>query len=119
MCDSGLEFHNACWCAGTGCGGHVKLNPAFAGITPAAHPCGTCGAPATSYYIAAPLAELYGCDAHPVLPHASTAIPWGSRFGTIGYQGAAQHTYTRSCDGLHGPGPCPQSQPPVTVGTWA
>lgn len=25
----------------------------------------------------------------------------------IGYQGAAQHTYTRACDGFHPPGPCP------------
>ncbi len=25
----------------------------------------------------------------------------------IGYQGAAQHTYTIGCDGFHEPGPCP------------
>jgi hypothetical protein len=25
----------------------------------------------------------------------------------IGWQGAAQHTYTRACDGFHAPGPCP------------
>jgi len=109
----GLEFYDACWCAGTGCGGHLKLNPAF--ITPAAHPCGTCGAPATSYYIALPLAEMYGCDAHPVLPHPSTAIPWGSTFGTMPPVLCAQHTYTPACAGFHQPGPCPPSQQPVTV----
>ena len=27
----------------------------------------------------------------------------------IGYQGPAQHTYTRACDGHHAPGPCPPS----------
>jgi hypothetical protein len=25
----------------------------------------------------------------------------------IGWQGAAQHTYTAACDGNHAPGPCP------------
>jgi hypothetical protein len=25
---NGLEFYDACWCAGTGCGGHLKLGPA-------------------------------------------------------------------------------------------
>ncbi len=45
-----------------------------------------------------------------------------------GYQGAAQHTYTPGCDGLHPPGPCPGVQPPgtravkircaVLTGTW-
>ena len=39
----GLEFYDACRCAGTGCGGHLVSSPAFASITPAAHPCGTCG----------------------------------------------------------------------------
>ena len=36
MCTTinGLEFYNACCCAGTGCGGHLVLNPAFANITP-------------------------------------------------------------------------------------
>ncbi len=33
----------------------------------------------------------------------------------IGWQGAAQHTYTTACDGLHEPGPCPPGQPPVTI----
>jgi hypothetical protein len=28
-------------------------------------------------------------------------------FSPIGYQGPAQHTYTRSCDGFHEPGICP------------
>lgn len=65
---NGLEFYNACWCAGTGCGGHLKLGPA-AGLV--------------------------------VTP--------------IGYQGAAQHTYTPACAGFHEPGPCPPSQQPVTV----
>lgn len=27
----------------------------------------------------------------------------------------AQHTYTPSCDGLHGPGPCPERERPVAV----
>lgn len=31
----------------------------------------------------------------------------------IGYQGAAQHTYTRACDGFHEPGPCPEATPIV------
>jgi hypothetical protein len=84
--------------------------------------CGTCGAPATSYYIAGGL-ELTGCDAHPVLPHPAAAIPWGSTYGSsgtfrpigwsgmitpVGWQGAAQHTYVRGgCAGHHAPGPCP------------
>jgi hypothetical protein len=34
----------------------------------------------------------------------------------FGYQGAAQHTYTRSCDGLHEPGRCKDAAP-VEV-TW-
>ena len=25
---NGLEYYNACWCAGTGCGGHLVLAPA-------------------------------------------------------------------------------------------
>jgi len=64
---NGLEYHNACYCAGTCCGGHLVLNPAFTTITP------------------------------------------------IGYQGAAQHTYTMACDGFHAPGPCPERQQPYTV----
>lgn len=60
---SGLEFYDACWCAGTGCGGHYMLP--MAGFTP------------------------------------------------VGWQGAAQHTYTMACDGLHAPGPCPPSQRPA------
>jgi len=55
----GLEFYNACWCAGTGCGGHLQIKQAFINWTP------------------------------------------------IGYQGAAQHTYTQACAGHHAPGPCP------------
>ena len=31
-------------------------------------------------------------------------------FTPIGYQGAAQHTYTMACDGIHAPGPCPQPE---------
>ncbi len=66
---NGLEYHDACYCAGTFCGGHLVLNPAFATITP------------------------------------------------IGWQGAAQHTYTMACDGFHEPGPCPRRQQPYTVVT--
>ena len=33
----------------------------------------------------------------------------------IGWQGAAQHTCTRACDGLHEPGPCPSSHGPLWV----
>jgi len=58
---NGLEFYSACWCAGTGCGGHLKLNAAMSPVN----------------------------------------------FTPIGWQGAAQHTYTPACDGLHGPGACP------------
>ena len=29
----------------------------------------------------------------------------------MGYQGAAQHTYTSTCDGFHEPGQCPRSDP--------
>lgn len=64
---NGLEYHNACYCAGTFCGGHLVLNSAFATITP------------------------------------------------IGWQGAAQHTFTTACAGHHGPGPCPPSQQPVRL----
>jgi hypothetical protein len=28
----------------------------------------------------------------------------------IGWQGAAQHTWTQVCDGIHPPGPCPQPE---------
>jgi hypothetical protein len=62
-----LEFYNACYCAGTGCGGHVVFRR---------------------------------------LP-----IQWTP----IGYQGAAQHTYTMACDGFHEPGQCPKSEQPYTV----
>jgi len=31
-------------------------------------------------------------------------------FTPIGWQGAAQHTYTMACDGIHAPGPCPQPE---------
>ena len=30
---NGLEYYNACWCAGTGCGGHLVLAPAKLDIT--------------------------------------------------------------------------------------
>lgn len=30
---NGLEYYNACWCAGTGCGGHLVLNPAMSSLT--------------------------------------------------------------------------------------
>jgi hypothetical protein len=62
---NGLDFYDACRCAGTGCGGHLTLS--LAGFVPA------------------------------------------------GYQGAAQHTCTRACDGFHEPGPCPERQQPHAV----
>lgn len=36
MCTTtnGLEFYNACRCAGTGCGGHANLNLATMSVTP-------------------------------------------------------------------------------------
>src|SRR5690348_4970946 len=32
-----------------------------------------------------------------------------------GWQGAAQHTYTRACDGFHAPGACPDAARMPTV----
>jgi hypothetical protein len=29
----------------------------------------------------------------------------------MGYQGAAQHTWTAGCDGFHESGPCPSREP--------
>jgi hypothetical protein len=57
----GLEYYNACYCAGTCCGGHLVFRDLPVDWTP------------------------------------------------IGWQGAAQHTYTTACDGHHAPGPCPPS----------
>ena len=51
------------------------------------------------------------------LGHAGHAKP-DADWTPIGWQGPTQHTWTRSCDGLHGPGPCPERQPPVTVTAW-
>jgi hypothetical protein len=31
----------------------------------------------------------------------------------VGYQGAAQHTHTRACDGFHEPGRCKDEAPVV------
>ena len=31
-------------------------------------------------------------------------------FTPVGYQGAAQHTYTTACDGFHEPGQCPRTE---------
>ena len=63
---NGLEYYDACCCAGTFCGGHLVLNPALTTV--------------------------------------SLTFP------------AAQHTYTRACDGFHAPGPCPPSrQQPVQL----
>lgn len=31
----------------------------------------------------------------------------------MGYQGAAQHTYTRACDGFHEPGRCKDEAPVI------
>ena len=48
-----------------------------------------------------------GCGGHLTLNMAG--------WTPVGWQGAAQHTYTRACDGHHGPGPCPPSQQPLWV----
>ena len=32
----------------------------------------------------------------------------------IGWQGAAQHTWTAACDGNHAPGPCPTQDSPAS-----
>ena len=48
-----------------------------------------------------------GCGGHLVLGRLEIT--------PIGWQGAAQHTYTRACDGFHEPGPCPPSRQPVRV----
>ncbi len=50
-----------------------------------------------------------GCGGHVELRDLGIALT------LIGYQGAAQHTYTMACDGFHGPGPCPPPQYPVWV----
>jgi hypothetical protein len=50
-----------------------------------------------------------GCGGHPLLSQAAIT--------PIGWQGAAQHTHTAACDGLHAPGPCPPSRQPVHVET--
>jgi hypothetical protein len=63
----GLEYYDACWCAGTGCGGHVKF------------------------------------------------IKLDINWSPTGWQGAAQHTYTRGCDGQHEPGACPPKTNPFTM----
>ena len=50
-----------------------------------------------------------GCGGHLVFnPTFATITP-------IGWQDAAQHTYTMACDGFHEPGPCPERQQPYTV----
>lgn len=36
---------------------------------------------------------------------------WGIHSTPVGYQGAAQHTYSPACDGFHEPGQCPRSEP--------
>lgn len=41
------------------------------------------------------------------LPDEETAT---AAFHPTGYQGAAQHTCTATCDGFHEPGPCPSSR---------
>lgn len=75
-----LEFYDACWCAGTGCGGHLVID------------------------VTERLAdELIG-----------DVSGWRPT-GVLSILGAAQHTYTRACDGLHEPGPCPVRQQPYTV----
>jgi hypothetical protein len=48
-----------------------------------------------------------GCGGHLVLNQLDIT--------PIGWQGAAQHTYTPACAGHHAPGPCPPSQQPVRV----
>ena len=49
-----------------------------------------------------------GCSGH--------LVPLGEMvFTPVGYQGAAQHTYTPACAGFHEPGPCPPSVQSYTV----
>jgi hypothetical protein len=49
------------------------------------------------------------CSGHLVL--RQLPIDWTF----IGYPGAAQHTFTTACDGLHAPGPCPPSRQPARL----
>ena len=60
-------------------------------------------------FVAGCLCAGSGCGGHVVLRNLDLV------FTPIGYQGAAQHTYTRACDGFHEPGPCPRSRHPA----WA
>jgi len=48
----------------------------------------------------------------------SSSPSWTSTGRLSAGRGATQHTWTRGCDGLHGPGPCPDRPAPVTVDTW-
>jgi hypothetical protein len=59
------------------------------------------------FYKAACACAGTGCGGHQMLGV--------SGFTPIGYQGAAQHTYTTACDGFHEPGQCPRSQQPHVV----
>jgi hypothetical protein len=61
----GLEFYDACWCAGTGCGGHLPIRSV--------------------------------------------------EFTPIGWQVAAQHTWTPGCAGHHAPGRCPVAPASHTI----
>lgn len=87
----GLTYHGACRCAGTGCGGHLEL--------PATGP-----GKVVLTYAGCKCAGLY-CGGH--------ELPGAIQFTPIGWQGAAQHTYTTACDGLHAPGPCPSCRVPA------
>jgi hypothetical protein len=60
-----------------------------------------------TYYDACRLCAGTWCGGHLVLSMA--------RCTPLGYQGAAQHTWTMGCDGFHDPGPCPPSRSPVWV----
>jgi hypothetical protein len=51
-----------------------------------------------------------GCGGHLMLGGVSSTT-----ITPAGWQGAAQHTWIRSCDGLHAPGPCPEPQVSHTV----
>ncbi len=45
-----------------------------------------------------------GCFGHVALRGPDLA------FTPVGYQGAAQHTWTMACDGFHEPGQCPRTE---------
>ena len=62
-----------------------------------------CNCSANLEYYSACYCTTTGCGGHFKIQAKGLDINWHP----IGWQGAAQHTYTRSCDGFHAPGPCP------------